>query len=154
MRADDIRNTMNYIEEITRDLGDKLNPDSYYIEDLGCPHKQPHQLPKGYAAIYIFVYEDGDQYEYLKVGKANTNSEARFTSQHYGFSTRSTLAKSLCKDERFKALGITEKNAKKWMLNNLHRINIYIRADCGKAMTELVESVLHYRFRPRYEGNI
>ena len=144
---------MEYIEEITQKLGDGLPKDGYYVEDGGCPHKQP-SLPKGFAAIYIFVYVTGTKCEYLKIGKANAKSNARFTSQHYGFSAPSTLAKSICADKEFQSLGVNEENVKKWMLNNLHRINIYIKVEQGKAITELVETVLHYRYRPRFEGNI
>lgn len=154
MVIDEIRNRMEYIEEITQNLGFIMTKEDYYIEDMGCPHAQP-KLPKGYAAIYIFVYEkDRNSYEYLKIGKANSKTKPRFTSQHYGFSAGSTLAKSICSDDLFIAMGINPDNVKGWMLTNLHRINIYIKVDCGKAATELVEAVLHYTFRPRYEGNI
>lgn len=153
MVVDDIRDTMNYIEDITRKLGNTLSSKSYYIEDAGCPHKQS-SLPKGYEAVYIFAYSSKTKYEFLKIGKANANSNARFTSQHYGFSAPSTLAKSICKDDEFRQMGITRENVKEWMLNNLYRINIFISADQGKAATELVEAVLHYKFRPRYEGSI
>ena len=153
MIADDIRHTMEYIEEVTQGLGCVLPREAYYIEDAGCPHKQP-SLPKGYAAIYIFVYESGTKHEYLKIGKANANSAARFTSQHYGFSAPSTLAKSICSDAEFCLMGINQGNVKEWMLNNLHRVNIFIRAEQGKVATELVEAILHYKFHPRYEGNI
>lgn len=154
MIADLITDKMKYIEKVTKDLGDVISPDDYYIEDLGCPHKQPSSLPKGYAAIYIFAYGTETEFEFLKIGKANSKSAARFTSQHYGFSAPSTLAKSICKDEEFISKGIDETNVKAWMLENLHRINVYVKADCGKAATELIESVLHYALRPRYEGNI
>ena len=153
MIIDDITYTMEYIEEIARNLGDILPNESYYIEDEGCPHIQP-SLPNGYAAIYIFTYGTDKEYECLKIGKVNVNSAARFKSQHYGFSAPSTLAKSICKDKKFAQMGINEDNVKKWMLNNLHRINVFINAEQGKAITELVEAILHYRFRPRYEGNI
>ena len=154
MIVDDIKHQMKYIEEITMTLGDKLEPEDYYIENLGCPHTQPKRLPKGYAAIYIFAYGTETEYEYLKIGKANEKSNARFTSQHYGFHAPSTLAKSICSDEAFQKIGVTPENVKPWMLQNLHRINVLIKADCGKAMTELVEAIFHYGFRPRYEGNI
>ena len=64
MIVDEIRRTMEHIEELSLKLGHHLPRTSYYIEDAGCPHKQP-SLPKGYAAIYIFVYESGAQYECL-----------------------------------------------------------------------------------------
>lgn len=153
MITDDIRHTMEYIEEVTQKLGYTLPRKSYYIEDAGCPHKQP-SLPKGYAAIYIFAYVSETKCEYLKIGKANAKTASRFTSQHYGFSARSTLAKSICGDDEFRQIGINQENIKEWMLNNLHRVNIYINAEQGKATTELVETILHYKFRPRYEGNI
>lgn len=152
MIIDEIKLKMEYIEEITQCLGDKLEKDNYYIEDMGCPHIQPKKLPDGYSAIYIFIYENVNNYEYLKIGKANAKSNARFTSQHYGFSAISTLAKSLCNDKEFISLGVNEQNVKLWMQNNLHRVNILVKSN--KATTELIESVLHYAFRPRYEGNI
>lgn len=153
MVINEIKSTMRFIEEITSELGNPIASNNYYIEDLGCPHIQP-KLPKGYSAVYIFVYENGNEYEFLKIGKANSKSAARFNYQHYGFSVPSTLAKSLCSDEEFKSKGINEDNVKNWMLNNLHRINILLDSTCGKAATELVESVFHYKFRPRFEGNI
>lgn len=152
----EIKNKIEYIEEIMPNLGNKLEDyklEDYEIEDMGCPHEQPKKLPSGHSAIYIFIYKN----EVLKIGKANSNSNARFTSQHYGFSTPSTLAKSLCNDKYFKPLinkcgGINKDNLKQWMLKNLRRINIYLEPD--KAKTELVEAILHYAFRPRFEGNI
>lgn len=148
MIVDIINQKMEYIEEITLQLGYALNSTDYYIEDMGCPHKQPKKMPDGYAAVYIFMYQN----EILKIGKANANSNARFVSQHYGFSAPSTLAKSICSDEKFISLGVTENNVKSWMMENLRRTNIYVKAD--KATTELIESVLHYAFRPKFEGNI
>lgn len=148
----EIKNKMEYIEDITSFLGDKLNKEDYYIEDMGCPHKQPSKLPQGYSAIYIFVYEYQNEYKFLKIGKANEKSSARFSSQHYGFSAPSTLAKSICFDEEFLKIGINNDNVKEWMLENLHRINIYVKSN--KAITELIEAVFHYAFRPKYEGNL
>ena len=145
---DVIKEKMKFIEEITRQLGYELAEDDYLVEDMGCPHKQPSKMPIGYSAIYIFAFRD----EFLKIGKANAKSNARFVSQHYGFSAPSTLAKSICSDEKFMSIGVNWENVKFWMLENLRRINIYVKSD--KATTELVEAVLHYAFRPRYEGNI
>lgn len=151
--VDEISKTMKYVEEITKELGNELKTEDYYIEDMGCPHEQPKRLPKGYAAIYVFAYYSKGKYEFLKIGKANENSNARFTSQHYGFSAKSTLARSIYADKGFQN-GVTEDDVRQWMLENLLRINIFIKADCGKAMTELVEAIFHYSFRPRYERNI
>ncbi len=154
MICENIKLTMEYIEKITKDMGYPITSKDYYIEDMGCPHVQPKQLPKGYAAIYIFVYKIDDNYEFLKIGKVNQNSNARFVSQHYGTSAPSTLAKSLCNDKEFQNKNVNLDNVKDWMFKNLHRINIYINGDCGKVATEFVESVFHYIYRPRFEGNI
>lgn len=104
--------------------------------------------------IYMFIFENNNDISFLKIGKANANSNARFCSQHYGFNAPSTLAKSLCNDSEFIKYGITMETVKGWILTNLHRINIYIKSDCGKAATELIEAILHYKYRPRFEGNI
>ena len=148
----EIKNKMKQVREIINNLGDELG--DCIIEDMKCPHKQPSKLPSGYSAIYIFIYKN----EILKIGKANSNSNARFTSQHYGLNNKSTLAKSLLNDENFNFLiinnikGINKDNVKSWICNNLQRINIYLEPD--KAKTELIEAILHYAFRPRFEGNI
>ena len=154
MIIDEIKYAMEYVEEITKKLGDVITKEDYYIEDMGCPHKQPAQLPRGYAAIYMFALGNENEYEFLKIGKANAKSEARFTSQHYGFSAPSTLAKSICADKEFQNKGITIDNVKEWMLKNLRRINICIKTSCGMKATELVEAVMHYKFNPRFEGSI
>lgn len=146
----EIEYTMKYIEEISLNLGDKIY--DYYIEEMSCPHNYPNRLPDGYSAIYIFIYKKDSEYEFLKIGKANENSTVRFQYQHYGFNAKSTLAKSICNDEEFIKLGINEDNVAEWIKNNLIRINIYIKSN--RAATELVEAVLHYKFRPRYEENI
>lgn len=154
MILDEIKYTMEYVEEIAKKLGDIITKEDYYIEDMGCPHKQPSQLPKGYAAIYMFAYGNDNEYEFLKIGKANAGSSIRFTSQHYGFDSISTLAKSICFDKEFQDKGIAPNNVKEWMLNNLRRINIYIKTSCGMKATELVEALMHYKFNPRFEGSI
>ena len=62
-------------------MGYELNKGDYYIEDMGCPHTQPKKLPDGYAAIYIFIYQD----KFLKIGKANEKSNSSFRpTKHIG----------------------------------------------------------------------
>lgn len=148
-----IEEVMEYINKIFNELGkEKIEyydgNYNYGIVDLGCPHDKPDSLPKGYCAVYIFIYEE----KILKIGKVNEKSNARFCHHHYGFSTRSTLAKSICSDPDFYNKGINKENVKEWMYNNLQRINILIKSN--KAAISLIESMLHYIFRPKYEGNI
>ena len=154
MIKEEIIDIMKKIEKISFELGYPITENDYIIEDMGCPHLQPKKLKNGYAAIYMFIREYGGGFKFLKIGKANANSNARFCSQHYGFNAPSTLSKSICSDKEFIGIGVSNDNVKDWLLNNTHRINIYIKSDCGKAATELIEAILHYKYRPRFEGNI
>lgn len=143
-----IQNLMKIVEDLSVKLCNPITINDYYVEDLGCPHEWPKQLPIGYCAVYFFAYGD----TVLKIGKANSKSKSRFTSQHYRFNAPSTLARSLYADKDFDFN--SKEEIKPWMLKNLKRINILIKADDGNARTELIETVLHYHFRPKYEGAI
>lgn len=153
MDKKEIESTMKLVIKITDQLGFPITSDDYYIEDTGCPHERP-SLPEGYAAVYLFWYEP--YHQFLKIGKANVNTKTRFRYLHYGFNSNSTLANSICNDPDFQKKGINKENVKDWMLNNLQRLSIFIKANNGKerAVTELVESIFHYKYRPCYEGNI
>lgn len=147
----EIHAALKEAENLARNLGKDLG--AYEVEDLGCPHTPP-KLDKDKAAVYIFI--DNKTGEFLKIGKANAKSKARFTSQHYGFNAPSTLAKSLCADKSYAKFGLKPENIKAWMLNNLRRINIYIDTDKDPRKTALktalIEAILHYKFEPRFEG--
>lgn len=146
----EVKAAMKVVETISAQLDDPITADDYIVETLGCPHRKPKNLPKGYAAVYMFAYNS----EWLKIGKANSKSMARYTSQHYGFNAMSTLAKSLASDKMMSAYGISCENAREWIEQNTYRVNILIKNEKGKAATALVEAVMHYKFRPRYEGAI
>ena len=142
------------IESVSDSLGRKLTRDKEIeIVDRGCPHKQPSGLKKGYAAVYTFIDKDNGQF--LKIGKANEKSQARFVSQHYGFKAPSTLANSICDDERMRERGAEKVDIKKWILDNTRRIDILIKcesADRNKWATTLIEGIMHYKYTPKYEG--
>ena len=140
---------MKLVEGLSKDLGYPITAEDYQIIDAGCPHKSGI-LPKGYAAIYMFVHGE----RVLKIGKANAKSSARFSSQHYGFHARSTLAKSLFSDPDYRVYTLMPEEVGAWIKENCHRYNVLIKESCGKAATELVEAVFHYAFRPKYEGAI
>lgn len=146
----EVQSVMLLVEEISARLGNPIMSDDYYIEDLGCPHVKPKNLPKGYAAVYMFAYNG----EWLKIGKANSKSQARYTSQHYGFNAMSTLSKSLATDPIMSKYEIYKDNSRAWVEQNTYRINILVKVEMGKAATELVEALMHYKFRPKYEGAI
>ena len=76
---------------VARLAGVTLQPDDIKIELLPAPHTKPSSLPPVMQAAYAFFLNA----HCLKVGKAGPKTQARFTSQHYGASAPSTLAKSI-----------------------------------------------------------
>lgn len=130
-------------------LGEPIDTNKIKIIERNAPHKY-QKLPENSMGIYMFKYKD----EFLKIGKVNSKSNARFTSQHYNpASTRSNLAKSLLQDEIFcKKHSLTEKNIKEWMFENLDRIDILLENDLGIFTLNLLEACLHYKYKPKYEG--
>ena len=145
---EEVKSVMLYIEEVSARLGQPITATDYYIENLGCPHRKPKNLPKGYGAVYMFAFNG----EWLKIGKVNSKSQARFTSQHYSFNAMSTLSKSLAADKKMQEYGICRETSRAWVEQNTYRINILVKAEIGIAATELIEAMLHYKFRPRSEG--
>lgn len=151
------------ISSVSNLLGKEISPDSYEIEILNPPH-EPKTLPKHKMGVYMFKYKD----DFLKIGKVGEKSNARFQSQHYNpNSSQSNLSKSLLKDFDFKdkeRLNLDEENVGDWIKNNCQRINIIIKTnlnddpDLNKAKTfdkftlSLIESILHYKYLPKYEG--
>lgn len=118
------------------------------IDDLGCPHT-PKGLPSGKMAIYTFQ-KDG---QYLKIGKAGPNSDARFRSQHYSpYRAKSNLAKSLLDDKDMAIHNLDENNVDEWIRKNIHRIDILLDQDVGIFVLNFLEAFLHCKFKPKYEG--
>lgn len=118
------------------------------IDDLGCPHK-PKGLPKGKMAVYIF--EKGGQF--LKIGKAGSNSDARFRSQHYSpYRAQSNLARSLLNDPKSAAYQLDESNINSWIKQNIRRIDLLLDEDVGIFVLNFLEAFLHCALNPKYEG--
>lgn len=99
-------------------------------------------------AVYMFLFNS----DFLKIGKANHRSNARFCSHHYSLSAPSTLAKSLLADYEMISFNITPSNVKDWIKTNCRRIDIIIDADLGVFALDLIEGIMHYKYEPRYEG--
>jgi len=136
------------IQKTSSALGRRIDTAKYEIVDLGVPHT-PKGLLYGKMGIYTFSYQD----QFLKIGKAGTNSGARFLSQHYNpKSANSTLAASLLKDSDMSVFGIDEANVKDWIKYNCRRIDIVMDSSLGVFALGLVEAVLHYYYEPKYEG--
>lgn len=134
--------------EVSSVLGKPLDKTKYEIVDRGIPH-QPRSLPTGMMGVYTFWYKG----EFLKIGKAGPSSNARFLSQHYNpRSAQSTLAALVLSDVRMQDKGIHENNVGEWIKNNCRRIDILLDSSLGIFTLELIESVLHYKYEPIYEG--
>ena len=136
------------IQKVSLTIGKGIDISSYCIQDLGVPHK-PKGLPIGKMGVYTFSFNDS----FLKIGKAGPNSNARFRSQHYNpKSANSTLAASLIMDNEMGEYAIDDGNVKNWIVSNCRRIDVLMDVNLGLFALELVESVLHYYYEPKYEG--
>lgn len=128
--------------------GIQLDKTKITIDDLGCPHK-PNGLPKGKMAVYLF--EKGN--DFLKIGKAGPNSDARFRSQHYSpYRAQSNLASSLLNDPDAATNSLDESNIDDWIKTNVRRIDILLDADVGIFILNFLEAFLHCALNPKYEG--
>lgn len=130
--------------------GAKITPDVIRVEILERPHKAPSQLPRGKMAVYAF-FQDGKA---LKVGKAGPNSHARYSYQHYNpRSAASTLAGSIYRDAA--AVDLSDPDASEigqWIRFNTDRVNLLLPADYGDATLSFLETFLHLRWQPLFEG--
>jgi len=101
-------------------------------------------------AVYVFAYGDTT----LKVGKAGSNSQARYISQHYNAgSAPSTLATSLIK--RGAEIGIPDlsnESVSEWIKTHTDRINFVLESEAGIDSLSLLEAFLHCRLKPVFEG--
>jgi len=141
----------NAIDDFIKALalaGVSLDTANIAIDDLGCPHTQKG-LPSRKMAIYTFQMNG----QFLKIGKAGSNSNARFRSHHYNPSrAKSNLAKSLLCDKEMAKYNLDNANIEDWIRNNIHRIDILIDKDVDIFVLNFLESFLHCKFKPKYEG--
>lgn len=146
---DNIKNDFyETIIDIFNALGNPIDCSQITIIDRHVPHT-PCSLPKGKMGIYSFYY-NGD---FLKIGKVGPKSNARFLSQHYNpNSSKSNLARSILNDNKMAKLNLTEQNISEWIKNNCQRVDIILDESLGIFTLELIEAVLHYKYKPLYEG--
>ena len=130
--------------------GANLAESDLTIQILPAPHHPPSSLPHGKMAVYIFFWNE----KCLKVGKVGSNSNARYTSQHYNpRSSNSNLAKSISlSKDKLGLTDISEANVGTWIRSNTDRINILLGSHHGIPVLTLLESFLQCRLRPYYEG--
>lgn len=130
--------------------GYSANPNNLILSrwDSGEQTHIPLKLPADNAAIYIFKWND----TYLKVGKVNPNSSARYQSQHYNpESSRSNLSKSLLDDPEFRNF-FNDGNIGKWLKANTTRFNIVIPSSLGKNFVHFAEAFFILKCNPRFEN--
>lgn len=108
----------------------------------------PVQLPNNFAAVYIFKWND----QYLKVGKVNSNSNARYQSHHYNpDSSPSNLSKSLLSETEFQAL-LGDGIVGEWIKENTTRFNILIPVHLGKNFVHFAEAFFILKCNPKFEN--
>ena len=115
------------------------------------PHR-PRGLPTGRMAVYCFLLNG----RALKIGKAGPNSDARYRSQHYNpNSAGSTLAGSILKHpSKIGIASVPADSVGNWIKVHTDRINLLLPTSYGKPMLSELESFLHTRWRPTYEGPV
>jgi hypothetical protein len=124
--------------------------DSITVEITRSPHRQPKSLPPGKMAVYAFFLNG----QALKVGKVGPSSNARYTSQHYNpKSAGSNLARSiLANPAKVNVPGIDASAIGEWIRGHTDRVNLLAPASLGDPMLSLLESFLHVRWKPVFEG--
>ena len=142
----------------------ELNKLNYEIITCQKGHEGIPEIKDNKMGIYIYAYKG----KYLKIGKAWTNSSARWIYQHYNYnSSKSNLASSIindkdfCKENNLKKVTKDNKEDREyirtWLKTNTQRINIIIeRSNNSKRdlfYLNLMESWLHYKCNPKYEGH-
>ena len=117
----------------------------------------PKKLPVGYAAVYIFQLNNTRSPIFLKVGKANSNSNARYQSHHYSpDSSNSNLARAIITgDPEFHALGayIPETDIGVWIKERTNRFNILIPKELGKNFVHFAEAFFILKCKPFFENS-
>jgi hypothetical protein len=145
----DIEDALMAFVTVAKLAREPITLDELNIEYLPAPHKQPSSLPKGKMAVYAFCWNN----EWLKIGKVGANSGPRYSSQHYTGNALSTLRGSLVNDPHMKRInGFNNQNTGEWIKQSTCRVNILIPDERRKELLALLESFLHARLRPLYEG--
>jgi hypothetical protein len=114
------------------------------------PHT-PLKLPQGKMAVYAFFLNG----KALKIGHAGASSNARYQSHHYNpNSSRSNLARSILNDPaRVGATGVNEFTIGNWIRQNTDRVNFLIPISATNHTRTLLETFLHHRWQPMFEGH-
>jgi hypothetical protein len=128
----------------------EFSTNTIMVEILEKPHNAPRFLPNGKQAVYAFFFNR----QALKIGKVGPNSGPRYTSQHYNrASANSNLAQSILSNPRkLGALEIAPESVGDWIKLNTDRVNLLVPATDGVPVLSFLESFLHVRWKPVFEG--
>ena len=110
-------------------------------------HERPRPLRARERAVYAFFQGQ----TWLRIGQ--TGHSPRFTSQHYGTGrANSTFAKDLWNNREEFGYNGPEDTIGEWIFDTFVRANLILPAQWPATVSPLVESYLHYRLHPRFEG--
>lgn len=134
-----------------RELGVSLASD-IQTDFWEAPHT-PKPLPHGRRAVYVFGMAKTGRV--IKVGKAGPKSNARYQSQHYGFSAPSTVAKAIAHNPIIWPLlniaSLSEDQTGDWIRQNTFRWNFLLAGEDEFAASQL-ETYLRALLAPMLEG--
>jgi len=155
---------------MSQELAEKLTDEFKKISDIECSceffnkgkRHIPTTLKKGQEqGVYVFLKNEKICF---KVGKAGTNSQARWNSHHYRLNkTKSSLPSSIKNDiTKFKSFfdpsihneidNLNNANIKNWIKNNLSRIEFKMSNTESTYALDLLEKFIAFKLEPIYEG--
>jgi len=154
---------------MNQEFADKIRQDFEKLTGINCTIQYmemgeshiPTRLLPNEQGVYVFFRDQ----QSFKVGKAGSNSQARWNSHHYNLDekTPSTFPKSFMSDiDNFKTYfpeeihnemdNLNGENIKMWVRNNLSRIEYKISSEESKIALNLLEAIVQFHFPPIYEG--
>ena len=139
---------LNDFVRVAEIVGYELDVDQLIVEASPAPHKRS-ALPARRMAIYSFWHGK----KALKIGLASPNNDARFRYHHYSPGTCvSNLSLSI--RDHYAELGLLAppERYRTWIEAEIGRIDFLLPAEWGQPIGRLLESYLHARWRPRFEG--
>ncbi|MGG4481236.1 hypothetical protein [Paenibacillus illinoisensis] len=136
-----------FLFKMLNEVGIYPTDEQIRIVDRGKPHSC--RFIDGKMYVYTFRFQN----EYLKIGKAGRNSKARLYSHHYNpGSSKSNLAKSVLSDTAMNHHSLSNVTVGDWIKNNIERVDIEVDEKLGIFTLNLIESILHCMYLPKYEG--
>lgn len=138
-----------FVASALADFRNIAGADGIHTDIWPKPHT-PQKLPLDKMAVYAFFLNS----KALKIGHAGAKSNARYQSQHYNpKSSGSNLARSILNaPSRVGAIGVNEFTIGDWIKRNTDRVNFLIPMDATEHTRTLLETFLHHRWQPMFEG--